>query len=97
MVDDEITTLQSTWTDATRDPDQQPLTTHLGDKAQDIDLFDAVQLAHVIRVCQQSASLSAAGRTLFAASRAAKTSRNDADRLRKYLDKFGLDWAACQP
>jgi transcriptional regulatory protein RtcR len=45
-------------------------------------------------VCRTSSSLSAAGRTLFAASRAQKTSANDADRLRKYLARFGLDWQA---
>ncbi len=96
MVEDEIATLRSTWRDATRDPDLQLLQAHLGAAAQHIDIFDRVQLAAVIRICQKSASLSAAGRTLFAASRAAKASRNDADRLRKYLDKFGLDWAQCQ-
>jgi transcriptional regulatory protein RtcR len=36
--------------------------------------------------------LSAAGRMLFTASRARKASSNDADRLRKYLARFGLDW-----
>ncbi len=96
MVEEEIATLRKTWRDATRDPDLQLLQAHLGDAAQEIDIFDQVQLAAVIRICQKSASLSAAGRTLFAASRAARASRNDADRLRKYLDKFGLDWARCQ-
>ncbi|MEO9896707.1 MAG: RNA repair transcriptional activator RtcR [Paracoccaceae bacterium] len=96
MVEDEITTLERIWRDANRDPDLQILVDYLGTAANDVDEFDRVQLAAVIRVCQQSASLSAAGRRLFAASRAAKTSRNDADRLRKYLDKFGLDWATCR-
>ena len=58
------------------------------------DLFDQVQLAEVIRVCRVSPSLSAAGRSLFAASRAKRTSTNDADRLKKYLGKFGLTWDA---
>ena len=62
-----------------------------------LDEFDRVQLAAVIRICRQSASLSAAGRRLFAASRAEKASQNDADRLRKYLARFGLDWAALRP
>lgn len=57
-----------------------------------LDRFDRVQLADVVAVCRASPSLSAAGRTLFAASRAAKTNPNDADRLRKYLARFGLDW-----
>jgi transcriptional regulatory protein RtcR len=60
----------------------------------DIDPFDRVQLAETIRVCRTSRSLSEAGRTLFAASRTRRSSANDADRLRKYLSRFGLDWAA---
>jgi transcriptional regulatory protein RtcR len=36
--------------------------------------------------------LSDAGRVLFNASRQQKTSANDADRLRKYLARFGIDW-----
>jgi len=58
-----------------------------------IDPFDRVQLAETIRVCRLSRSLSEAGRTLFAASRARRSTANDADRLRKYLARFGLDWA----
>ncbi len=96
MVQTEIETLSTTWHDSTADPDMRILMAHLGEEAQHIDEFDRVQLAAVIRVCQQSASLSAAGRRLFAASRAKRESRNDADRLRKYLAKFGLDWATCQ-
>jgi transcriptional regulatory protein RtcR len=59
----------------------------------DIDPFDRVQLARVVAVCRQSRSLSEAGRLLFAASRQRRASTNDADRLRKYLSRFGLDWA----
>jgi transcriptional regulatory protein RtcR len=58
-----------------------------------IDPFDRVQLAETVRVCRTSRSLSEAGRTLFAASRARRSTANDADRLRKYLARFGLDWA----
>lgn len=59
-----------------------------------IDPFDRVQLDYVIEVCRKSASLSEAGRTLFAASRTQRKSTNDADRLRKYLARFDLDWNA---
>lgn len=59
-----------------------------------IDPFDRVQLSFVVATCRQSASLSQAGRTLFAASRARKASSNDADRLRKYLARFGLEFEA---
>jgi transcriptional regulatory protein RtcR len=62
-------------------------------KAAALDRFDRVQLDEVLRVCRGAASLSAAGRILFAASRAARSSVNDADRLRKYLARFGLSFA----
>jgi transcriptional regulatory protein RtcR len=57
-----------------------------------LDRFDRVQLADVVSVCRRARSLSDAGRELFAASRARKSSTNDADRLRKYLARFGLDF-----
>lgn len=63
------------------------------DRLAAIDPFDRVQLDYVITACRTSSSLSDAGRKLFSASRAQRTSTNDADRLRKYLAKFGLDWA----
>lgn len=58
----------------------------------DIDPFDRVQLAYVVTTCRQCRSLSEAGRLLFATSRQRRSSTNDADRLRKYLARFGLDW-----
>jgi transcriptional regulatory protein RtcR len=57
-----------------------------------MDLFDRVQLTEIVRICRKHSSLSAAGRALFAASRGQKASVNDADRLRKYLARFGLEW-----
>lgn len=57
-----------------------------------LDLFDHSQLETVLRVCRASSSLSEAGRTLFAVSRQQKKQPNDADRLRKYLARFALDW-----
>ena len=59
-----------------------------------IDCFDRLQLQSVIEVCRSSRSLSEAGRTLFDKSRAQRAVVNDADRLRKYLQKFGLSWDA---
>jgi transcriptional regulatory protein RtcR len=37
-----------------------------------------------------------AGRILFDRSRNRKTSANDADRLRKYLARFDLEWSDLQ-
>jgi transcriptional regulatory protein RtcR len=60
----------------------------------ELDLFDLVQLAEVVRVCQRSETLSKAGRRLFNRSRERRRSTNDADRLRKYLARFDLDYQA---
>jgi transcriptional regulatory protein RtcR len=59
-----------------------------------LDRFDRVQLEDVLAVCLASKSLSDAGRQLFALSRRTKATANDADRLRKYLARFGLDFSA---
>jgi transcriptional regulatory protein RtcR len=60
--------------------------------AAEVDPFDRAQLAEVIRVARGARSLSDAGRALFAVSRTKKSSVNDADRLRKYLARFGIAW-----
>jgi transcriptional regulatory protein RtcR len=60
--------------------------------AAELDMFDAVQLCAVITVCRQSKTLSDAGRKLYNVSRGAKAKPNDADRLKKFLARFGLDW-----
>jgi transcriptional regulatory protein RtcR len=97
-VNEEISRLRSLWQAKSQDQTTDILTSLLEPAAlSQIDLFDRIQLEEVIKVCRHSASLSAAGRTLFAASRMQKTSGNDADRLRKYLARFGLDWTKLQP
>jgi transcriptional regulatory protein RtcR len=60
----------------------------------DIDEFDRLQLESVIAVCGQCDSLAEAGRRLFHVSRTKRSVVNDSDRLKKYLQRFGLDWAA---
>lgn len=57
-----------------------------------MDRFDRAGLAEAVAACRESRTLSEAGRKLFHASREKKSSSNDADRLRKYLAKFGLDF-----
>lgn len=64
------------------------------DRLAAIDLFDRVQLEAVVQVCRGSRTLSEAGRKLFQHSRTQRSVANDADRLRKYLLKFGLAWSA---
>jgi transcriptional regulatory protein RtcR len=62
------------------------------DSAASLDRFDRVQLEDVLQACRSAASLSAAGRVLFDRSRERKKIANDADRLRKYLARFDLEW-----
>jgi transcriptional regulatory protein RtcR len=95
-VAEEIARLRSQWEVAT--PAEDGLEGLLGAEAlAEIDRFDRVQLAEVVRVCRGAGSLSEAGRILFAASREKKKMANDADRLRKYLARFGLGWEALRP
>ena len=91
-VEDEINRLRYNWQESR----PSTLTALLGAEAENIDLFDRMQLEHVIAICRQAKSLSAAGRQLFDVSRQGKASVNDADRLRKYLARFGLTWEAMQ-
>lgn len=89
LVQEEVQRLQHTWQTT---PPTTTLDQLLGEKAQELDLFDRLQLNSVLDICQTANSLSEAGRTLYAVSRQDKKLANDADRLRKYLARFGLDW-----
>ena len=94
---EEIGRLKAAWRSGRTDPGEDILEEVLGlETAAEIDPFDRVQLAEVIKVCRQSRSLSEAGRRLFSVSRTRKKASNDADRLRKYLSKFGLSWPDLQ-
>ncbi len=64
------------------------------ERARRLDRFDRVQLEDVLVVCANARTMSDAGRELFAASRGERTSVNDADRLRKYLTRFEVDFRA---
>ena len=57
---------------------------------EELDPFDAIQLAYVIKVCIDHKNQATAGRYLYANSRDKLKNPNDSDRLRKYLMKFGL-------
>lgn len=92
IVVEEIERLQRFWRPASA-ADGDVLEDLLGeDGVANLDMFDRVQLAAVVTVCRANPSLSAAGRALFAVSRTVKSSTNDADRLKKYLARFGLGW-----
>jgi hypothetical protein len=88
-VDREVARLTRAWHGVTA---ADRVTRALGDRAATLDRFDRAQLEDVLAVCAHAPSLSDAGRQLFAASRARRTTTNDADRLRKYLARFELTW-----
>jgi transcriptional regulatory protein RtcR len=95
QVDAEVAALAESWS-----PSAQAAASPLVDRvlpphaAADLDRFERVQLEDVLRACVSAGSLSAAGRVLFDRSRARKKIANDADRLRKYLARFDLDWGS---
>ena len=96
LVEEEIKRLTESWreedgTDARED--DGTLAEMLGaERLAKLDLFDRMQLESVLAVCRESRSLSEAGRRLFDSSRARRQTTNDADRLRKYLRRFGIEW-----
>ncbi|HFB2047889.1 MAG TPA: Anaerobic nitric oxide reductase transcription regulator NorR [Hyphomicrobiaceae bacterium MAG_BT-2024] len=93
-VSDEIERLKMLWHSSSKENTTQILGSVLSqDQIDDIDLFDRVQLASVIEVCRNEDSMSAAGRKLFSNTRTKKKVANDADRLSKYLHRFGLNWS----
>lgn len=84
-VEAEVGRLRESW----REP--MPMN-ELENSFHEIDPFDRVQLEFVIKTCRESKTLSDAGRKLFAVSRVKRSKLNDADRLKKYLKRFGLTW-----
>lgn len=98
IVRDEIERLQENWqtTDARDENDNLLEKILAAENLAEIDMFDRFQLTGVLTVCRQASSLSAAGRELFEMSRQRKKNANDADRLRKYLQRFGITWQMIQ-
>ena len=89
-VDEEIARLNRRWRALDSASQSSILEDLLGPAAQRLDAFDRYQLEGVVKLCRESKTLSDAGRKLFAVSRLEKASSNDADRLKKYLARFGL-------
>ena len=92
LVDAEIARLQYLW------QEEHPVASALPSPvdADALDLFERLQLEAVINICRQHKSLAAAGRALYNVSREQLARTNDSDRLRKYLQKYGLTWVDVQ-
>lgn len=92
QVEEELQRLRYAWAlnDDQNDSQDEPLP--IPGEGIELDLFDRLQLEAVLKVCRNARSLSDAGRKLFDVSRLNKANPNDADRLRKYLARFGIEW-----
>lgn len=94
VVDEEIERLKLSWYGVhTRSNESYAYLENYLSKLEidEMDEFDKIQLNAVLEICEHSISLSDAGRKLFSKSRLKMKSKNDSDRLRKYLLKFGIE------
>ena len=99
LVRDEIERLQDSWSSPGDNEEKRTILDRFGlsvTEFDSLDRFDQVQLLDVLKVCNGSRSLAEAGRQLFQNSRKDKPNYNDADRLRKYLARFGVSWRASE-
>lgn len=97
LVEEELHRLRASWEALEAGPSDEELAQFLDpNELSKLDLFDRLQLSNVVAVCKKSRTLSDAGRILFGASRSRKKTTNDADRLRKYLQRFGIEWGQIQ-
>jgi len=92
LVDEEIRRLQGQWQSKASGAAAGRIELKGIVNVQELDLFDQIALAEVVRICRKSKSLSEAGRKLYGVSRLSKSKPNDADRLRKYLARFEISW-----
>lgn len=96
VVKEEITRLKNLWalhSSSTEDLEKEDdFLAKFLDKhtLSELDEFDKIQLAGVIKICQASKNQAEAGRKLFNQSRQKLKNANDSDRVRKFLLKFGL-------
>lgn len=93
LVQDEIERLRRLWRGTTGGRDLAQVELLLGpERFAGLDLFEQIQLEAVLKVCRRSTTMSDAGRRLFQVTRRQRSVVNDADRLRKYLHRYGLTW-----
>lgn len=88
-VEEEIVRLKESWYRPERAPAKPEHRLPEG-LLETLDPFDRVQLCYVAAICMRAKTLSDAGREIFSVSRGKRSVTNDADRLKKYLTKFGL-------
>jgi transcriptional regulatory protein RtcR len=97
LVEEEISRLRDTWRVRVKSESRDFLEKLLGEeKLAQYDTFAIMQLEAVVTFCRSYRSLPDANRALYPISRNRKEKTNDSDRLRKYLQKFGITWQQLQ-
>lgn len=90
-VEDEIRRIAENAGPAEKNTNETSLVTDLMGNVE-MDLVDKAQLEVVLATIRETSSMAEAGRILFAQSRLEKKSNNDSDRVRKYLDKWDINY-----
>jgi transcriptional regulatory protein RtcR len=89
----EIGQLKRKWSTLARKNTDDSYTGELGRIIGSQDAVEQVQLKYVIKVCGESQTMAEAARKLFDKSRCNRKTKNDSDRLKKYLERYdGLTW-----
>lgn len=97
IVEREILELQESWVEPSSVQSKKIAEKLLTDEQINaIDDFKLIQLEAVLAVCCKSRTIADAARILFPKSMALKKSKNDSDRLSKYLLKYKIEWSEIQ-
>lgn len=94
VVEDEIRRLRESWHNKN---EEDELSTLLGKNyTERFDLADIATLKSAIPICRSSKNAAEAGKKFFNISREKRKSKNDSDRMTKFLQHFGLTFQAIQ-
>ena len=94
LVNEEIERLNKKWNNTCdNDSPTTPLQALLSQETLDgMDYYDQINLANMVKICQQCQSMAEAGRKLFNKSREMKSSVNDSHRVKQLLGKYKLSF-----
>ena len=93
IVEEELERLRGKWQRGDDDGSESILERHLSrEQREKIDPFDRGQLAEVLQTCEAGRGRFGSGAGVVCGFANEKGWSNDADRLRKYLARFGLEW-----
>ncbi len=97
VVKEEIEILKAAWRENQAINGKKLIFRFLSEKdCEKYDEYDLLQLEAVLPVCLSCRSAADATRLLFEKSLLNKTSKNDSDRLSKFLSRFGIKWRQIQ-